>query len=140
MDAQDEGMGDAGEWREFVLWRLLRELVEKAGRAETVEDLANTRKEIGPAVHSAPGSPPGGVVELADAAGPTMPALTARRGGSLYVRDGGGEKPESAEQAITGWLSQALAKSVPWVNRAGDNQCSLRFFQPFPIESWRVRP
>ena len=46
MDAQNEGMGDAGEWREFVLRRLLREFVEKAGRAETVEYLANTRKAL----------------------------------------------------------------------------------------------
>ncbi len=46
MDAQNEGMGDTGEWREFVLRMLLREFVEKAGRAETVEDLANTRKAL----------------------------------------------------------------------------------------------
>ena len=39
MDAQDEGMGDAGEWRAFALRMLLRELVEKEGTAETAEEL-----------------------------------------------------------------------------------------------------
>ena len=35
---------------------------------------------------------------------------------------------------------QVLAKSVPCDGSVGDNQCSLRFFQSFPPESWRVRP
>ena len=62
MDAQDEGMGDAGEWREFALRRLPRELVERAGRAEAVEDPGERQGDIGPAVHpalAAPGAHPG---------------------------------------------------------------------------------
>ena len=35
-----------GEWREFALRRLLRELVATAGRAEAVEALANTGKSL----------------------------------------------------------------------------------------------
>ena len=46
MDDQNEGMGDAGEWREFALRRLLRELAAKAGRAEAVEALGVNYKSL----------------------------------------------------------------------------------------------
>jgi len=71
MDVQNEGMGDTGEWREFVLRMLLREFVEKAGRAETGEGPGEHQEGFGPAVHpalAAPGAHPGGMVELADMA------------------------------------------------------------------------
>ncbi len=73
MDAQEEGMDYAGEWREFALRRLPRELVEKAGRAETAEDPGERQEGVGQAVHpalAAPGAHPGGVVEIAGTAGP----------------------------------------------------------------------
>jgi len=57
MDAQNEGMGEAGEWREFVLRRLLREFVEKAGRAETGEGPGEHQEGVGPAVHPALAAP-----------------------------------------------------------------------------------
>ncbi len=132
MDAQDEGMGDARDLREFALRRLLREFVEKAGRAETAEGPWRTPGRHWPGGSSCAGCAgrsPWGVVELADMAGPTRPGLTVRSVvAQLYVRDDGGERPASAEQAITGGADdQALAKSVPCDGSAGDNQCSLRF-------------
>jgi len=57
MDAQNEGMGEAGEWREFVLRMLLREFVEKAGRAETGEGPGEHQEGVGPAVHPALAAP-----------------------------------------------------------------------------------
>ena len=71
MDARNGRVADAGEWRALVLRRPLRELVEKAGRAETAEGPGEHQEGVGPADHpalAAPGARAGGVVELADMA------------------------------------------------------------------------
>ncbi len=86
MDAQDEGMGDAGDLREFALRMLLREFVERAGRAETAEDPGQHQEGVGPAVHpalAAPGARAGDVVEMADMAAVSAGADCGRGGLTL---------------------------------------------------------
>ena len=116
MDAQDEGMGDARGLREFALRRLLRELVEKAGRAETVEGLGEHQEVVGPAVHpalAAPGARAGGVVELAD-----MAAVSAGAGRAAWWLTVTLEMSAASGQ-------QALSKRSP----AGRTR---RLLNPFP--------
>ena len=135
-------MGDAGEWREFVLRRLLRELVEKAGGAETVEGPGEHQEGVGQAVHpalAAPGTGNGPVAEIGrllwDGAGADCAAWWLNATLEMLAASGqqapGKRSPTVRARRLQNPFPATWARAI--IN-------AVHGFPAFPEESWRVRP